>query len=143
MDYIIIIIDEISSKAKKIVGLKFFIVSFLCTHLLKYSFVCACQALVKQYLQYTSQIRNPHLIKHINQLEVIQKFALKICFKSWSNFGYLNLHYSNLPSLADRRRFLNLCYFGKLSNHAIDFPKSPLTSHTLVNYPKRQGRTSL
>ena len=94
---------------------------------------------------YASQIWNFHLIKHINQLEVIQEFALKICFKSWSNFGYSDLlHYSNLPSLADRRRFLNLRYFSKLANHAIDFPiaNSPLTPH-ILNYPNRQWRISL
>ena len=100
-------------------------------------------SLVRPHLEYASQIWNPHLIKHINQLEVIQKFALKMCFKIWSNFSYSDLlQYSNLPSLADRRKFLNLCYFSKLANHAIDFPNSPLIPRTL-NYPNRQGRTSL
>ena len=52
------------------------------------------------------------------------------------------LHLSNLPSLADRRKSLNLCYFSKLVNNAINFPKSLLIPRTL-NYPIRQGRTSL
>ena len=100
-------------------------------------------SLIRPQLEYASQIWSPYLIKHISQLEQIQKFALKMCFKSWSNYTYPDLlHLSNLPSLADRRKFLNLCYLSKLVNNTIDFPNSPLIPRTL-NYPNRQGRTSL
>ena len=99
-------IDEISSKARKIVGLLYRQFSM---HSSPQALLCLYVSLVRPHLEYASQIWNPHLIKHINQLEVIQKFALKMCFKTWSNVSYSDLlQYSNLPSLADRRKFLNL-----------------------------------
>ena len=130
-------IDGISSKARRIVGL---IYRQFSIHSSPQTLLQLYVSLVRPHLEYTSQIWNPHLIKHIDQLEQIQKFALKVC---WTNHNYLDLlHLSNLPCLADRRKFLNLCYFYKLVNDAIDFPHSPLTPRNLI-YPNRQGRTSL
>ena len=99
-------------------------------------------SLVRPHFEHASQIWNTHLFKHIYQLKQMQKFALKMCFKCW-NYSYSELlHISNLPCLADRRKFLNLCYLFKLVNNTIDYPNSPLTPRN-PNYPNRQGRTSL
>ena len=98
---------------------------------------------MRPHFEYASQIWNPYLIKHISQLEQIQKFALKMCYNCWNSHNYSDLlQLSNLPCLADCRKFFNLCYFFELVNNIIDFPNSPLTPRNL-SYPNRQGRTSL
>ena len=46
---------------------------------------------------------------------------------------------SNLPTLANRRKYLGLCY---LYNNVFEFPDCPLTRRVL-NYPNRNGRADL
>ena len=134
-------INEISSKARKLIGLLYRQFS---TYSAPETLLQLYISLVRPHLEYASQIWSPHLIKHVNQLEQVQKFALKVCFRQWSRLSSYSdlLQLSNLPQLTERRKFLNLCYLFKLVNKAIDFPNCPLTPRNL-NYPNRQGRTSL
>ena len=100
------------------------------------------KSLVRPHLEYASQVWNPHLIKDIDQLESIQKFALKVCFKQWDSSYSDLLQSSNLPTLSHRRKYLGLCYFYKLVNNIFEFPQCPLTPRVL-NYPNRNGRADL
>ena len=100
------------------------------------------KSLVRPHLEYASQVWNPHLIKDIDQLESIQKFALKVCFKQWDSSYSDLLQSSNLPTLSHRRKYLGLCYFYKLVNNIFEFPQCPLTLRVL-NYPNRNGRADL
>ena len=53
--------------------------------------------------------------KDIDLLESVQRFATKICTKSWSTRPYEErFHSLNLDSLSKRRAFLKLCYLCKL-----------------------------
>ena len=64
--------------------------------------------------------------------------------KQWNhNVSYQDLlQLSVLPSLAIRRKYLNLCYFYKVVHNIFDFPNPPLTARTL-NYLNCNGRTDL
>jgi hypothetical protein len=65
---------------------------------------------------------SPHLLKDIQKLEAVQKFALKVCLKRWDS-GYSELlDVSGLPKLADRRKCLCLMYFFKAVNDHITLP---------------------
>ena len=56
-----------------------------------YTYVC----LIRPHLEYASQVWNPHLLKDINKIENVQKFALRLCVKQWSQ------DYESLPSICD------------------------------------------
>ena len=76
------------------------------------------KSIVRPHLEYASQVWNPHLTKHVNQLESVQKFALKVhvCLKQWNTNYEQLLQLSSLPNLATRRENLNLYYFYKLAS---------------------------
>ena len=59
-------------------------------------------ALVKPHLEYTSQVWSPYMLKDVQLLEKVQKFALRICsrmyqseyeelleFHPWKIIGYI------------------------------------------------------
>ena len=105
-------IDEISSKARRTVGLlyhQFYAWSSPRALLQLYT------SLVRPHLEYASQVWNPHLIRHTDQLERIQKFALKVCFKQWNSSYSELLELSTLPSLLMRRKLLNLVYSSSIN----------------------------
>ena len=69
--------------------------------------------------EYASQVWDPHLQKDIDQLECVQKFALRMCAKQW-DLGYAELlNCFKVPSLRDRRNCLSLCTMYKVVH---DFP---------------------
>ena len=77
---------------------------------------------------------NGDLYIYISSLERVQKFALKVCTKSWSS-GYESLLQScNLPTLACRRRYLKLCLLYKVVNRQLTFPVVP------ISVPRSQAR---
>ena len=63
------------------------------------------KACIRPHLEYAAPVWDPHQLGLIKCLENVQKFALKVCTKSW------NIHYEsmltscNLTSLASRRPF--------------------------------------
>ena len=82
----------ICSKAKKLLGLLYrqFYKNCDPTTLLSL-YVC----LIRPHLEYASQVWNPHLLKDINKIENVQKFALRLCVKQWSQ------DYESLLSICD------------------------------------------
>ena len=84
----------------------------------------------------------PFLIKDIQKLESVQRFALKMCCKSWT-FSYSeNLQQSSLPELFFRRKYLSLSYFYNLVNGRFEFPDTPATLHQ-INYNTRSSHSSI
>jgi len=62
----------------------------------------------------------------INSQERVQKFALKVCTKSWS-FGYESMFQScNLPTLAIRRHYMKLCLLYQIVSGHLNFPTAPI-----------------
>jgi hypothetical protein len=61
-------------------------------------------ALIRPHLEYGVPVWDPYLKKDIVLLESVQRFATKICTKSWSTHSYEErLHSLNLDSLRKRR----------------------------------------
>ena len=67
-------------------------------------------AYVRPHLEYAVPVWDPHQQGHINSLEKVQKFALKVCTGKW-NVDHENLLNScKLPTLVSRRQYLKLSF---------------------------------
>ena len=84
---------------------------------------------IRPHLEYASAVWNPNLKGEIDQLERVQKFALRVCLKSWDTDYEDLLSISNLPSLQKRRMLTSLCHLFKISRGFTDFHDPPLQQH--------------
>ena len=67
------------------------------------------KSLIRPHMDYACAIWDPHLEKDIKLIVDVQKFALRVCSKSWnSNYESL-LSYCHVPTLTNRRKVLKLC----------------------------------
>ena len=67
------------------------------------------KSLIRTHMEYACVVWDPHLVKDVKVIEDVQKFALRVCSKSWnSNYESL-LSYCRVPTLSNRRKVLKLC----------------------------------
>ena len=89
---------------------------------------------MRPHLDYAAQVWHPYQAKNITALENVQKFALRICSRSYDTNYQDLLDCYHLPSLENRRIYLSLCTFYKIVNSIIFSPShylpvaSPLNS---------------
>ena len=78
--------------------------------------------MVRPHLEYAAQVWDPHLVKNIEKLEKVQKFALRMCLHQW-DCGYNDLlDKAGLPTLRNRRMFLKQCTLFKIHAGLLYFP---------------------
>ena len=65
---------------------------------------------VRSYLEYAAPVWDPYCSSHVDILEKVQKFALRICYKAWKEQYTSLLERSGLQPLAIQRKLLKLCY---------------------------------
>ena len=96
-------IMECCNKTRRLIGL-------LYRRFHHYSNAATLINLYRPHLEYASIVWNSILKCEIEAIENVQKFALKMCTKSWdSNYDNL-LAATNLSSLKDRRTRACLCH---------------------------------
>ena len=78
--------------------------------------------IVRPHLDYAAQVWHPYQAKNITALENVQKFALRICSRSYDTNYQDLLDCYHLPSLENRRIYLSLCTFYKIVNSIIFSP---------------------
>ena len=62
-----------------------------------------CLSTIRPHLEYASPVWNPFHKREIEDIESVQKFALRMCLKSWnSNYKEL-LESAHIPTLSSRR----------------------------------------
>ena len=114
-------IQSVCSKARKRVGLiyrKYYRFSDTATLLQLY------RSLVRPHLDYTAPVWDPHLQHDIQLLEGVQKFACRMCSKTWKT-GYEKLLSTlQLSSLSNWRLFLKLCTIFKVLHRLCYFPQN-------------------
>ena len=71
-------------------------------------------SLVRPHLEYASQVWNTYKTGEINSLEGVQKFALRMCTKQWNSSYNDLLQLCSLPTLQQRRLYLDLCTMFKI-----------------------------
>ena len=87
---------------------------------------------LRPHLEYAFIVWSPSLKGEIDKLEEVQKFALRVCLKSWDkNYDDLLLN-SELPSLQKRRVLASLCHLYKILRGLTDFDEAPLQPQSSV-----------
>ena len=99
-------------------------------------------AFIRPHLEYATAVWDPHLSKDIQELESVQRFACRVCTKSWDDAYCDMLHTLNIPPLSERRKLLKLCHLYKIVHGFVDFPNAPLLYKPCTNYFTSMIRTS-
>ena len=129
-------IEKISCKTRRLVGMlyrRFY--RWATPSALTRLYLC----LIRPHLEYAVPVWNPYLVKDIQKLESIQRFALKVCLKSWDGSYSDHLQACNLPHLVDRRKMLCLMYLYKAVNGYVVNPDSAPIERRICNYNTRSS----
>ena len=79
--------------------------------------------IIRPNLEYASPVWDPYHKTEIEAMESVQRFALKMCLKSWNtDYNHLLLE-ARLPSLKARHAALNLSQINKVTH----YPDAPIT----------------
>ena len=87
-------------------------------------------SLVRPHLEYASQVWNTYKTGEINSLEGVQKFALRMCTKQWNSSYNDLLQLCSLPTLQQRRLYLDLCTMFKIVQGLFHFPTGIFVEQT-------------
>ena len=99
-------------------------------------------SLIRPHLEYAVQVWNPYLVKDIQKLEAVQRFALRMCLKQWNSSYTDLLRVSEVPELIERRKFLNLMYFYKTINGHIITSDNIITARHCSHYTRLSSQTT-
>ena len=127
-------IANICTKTRKLIlGIIWYCTDdFTSTPLVPHCSNCTSLAFIRPHVEYAAVAWDPFLRKDIDLIEDVQKYALKVCLKSWSaNYSEL-LEQSHLPTLQARIEGvkLNFAIYIKLSTKKL-FSWTPRT----LSYP--------
>ena len=82
---------------------------------------------IRPHLEYASPVWDPFRKGEIEELESVQKFALRMCLKSWSMDYKELLEIAQIPSLSSRRSNASLRHLTKIVKKQTYFPEAPIT----------------
>ncbi len=126
------------NKTRQLIGLFFRRFS---KHLTPDILVKLYKVLIRPHLEYCPYIWDPSTSKLKQQLESVQKFALRVCLKQWDMPYDDMLTLTGLPHLESRRSVQKLSLAFKIVNGLVLFPSdiyflsttrySPRTSHSM------------
>ncbi len=130
-------ITNICNKTRRLIGLLYrrFYRSSNSTTLLKLYL-----SFVRPHLEYSSAVWSPHLKGEVETIEKVQKYALKVCMKSWDSSYADLLNATSLPSMQSRRLQVSLCHLYKIVHGLTDFPNAPTTRQEFY-YNSRSSTT--
>ena len=80
---------------------------------------------VRPHLEYAVPVWDPHCLSHVNTLERVQKFSLRMIHRAWKEDYDVLLQKSGLQSLSDRRKYLKLCYLFQVMHGHFSCPITP------------------
>ena len=97
---------------------------------------------IRPDLEYAAPVWSPHLKGQIEDIESVQKLALRVCCKSWDVHYQMLLSKSNIPSLSKRRLFLCLSFLFNIVKESYSLPKhAPIELRESHHYSRSHNLT--
>ena len=120
-------ISHMCAEARRLIGLFFrrFAKFLTPTVLIK-----LYKVLIRPHLEYCPYVWDPFTIKLKQQIESVQKFALRVCLKHWDMPYSDMLELTGLPTLESRRSLLKLCLTFKIVHGLVYFLYSVSTTRS-------------
>ena len=87
-------------------------------------------SVIRPHLEYAAPVWSPDVIKDINKLEHVQKFALRVCTKEWTMSYEDLLEKCRILELTTRRDHLSLGLLHKIINGECILPNAPLSTYS-------------
>ena len=122
-------ISSICSKARKLLGMLY---RRFYAHSNSDALFQLYLSLVRPHLEYASSVWSPYRAGEIKALEDVQKLALRICRKTWDQSYQSLMELFQLPTLEDRRIYLDLCTMFKIVYNMCYFPPDILCEHHAI-----------
>ena len=113
-------VTEVCKKARRYLGMlyrKFY------GHIGPDTFLLLYLTYVRPHLKYAAAVWDPHQQGQITSLENVQKFALRVCTRDWKAGYDTLLEKCKIPTLAQRRQFMKLCFMYQVVNQ---LPTEPI-----------------
>ena len=99
--------------------------------------------MIRPHLEYAAPVWSPELIKDMNKLENVERFALRVCTKHWS-LSYADLiEKCNLVDLRTRRSHLSLSHLHKIINGDCIFPNAPIAPYSTNYFTRSQAAINM
>ena len=89
---------------------------------------CIQLSFIRPHLEYSSGVWSPHLKGEVEAIEKVQKYALKVCMKSWDASYADLLSMTSLPSMQCRHLQASLCHLLQDCAWTYWFPRCPHNS---------------
>ena len=119
-------ISSICSKTRKLLGILY---RRFYTHSNSDVLFKLYLSLVRPHLEYASSIWSPYGTGEIKVLEDVQKFSLRICRKTWDQSYQSLMELFQVPTLEDRRIYIDLCTMFKIVHNMCYFPSGILCEY--------------
>ena len=100
-------ISNLCAKARRLVGVLY---RQFYKHVNTSTLLHLYKSFIRPHLEYCAIVWDPHLLKDIDALEKVQRFALRMCLKSWSLDHNQLYERSKVPPLANRRSNAKFCH---------------------------------
>ena len=98
---------------------------------------------IRPHLEYASPVWSPFHKGQIEGIESVQKFALRMCMKSW-NSDYENLLINTrIPTLSSRRTRASMCHLSKIVKNQTHFPNAPVVSRQIPYNTRASSHNTL
>ena len=79
-------------------------------------------SLIRPYLEYGTQVWNPHKVGDVKLIKGVQKFALRMCTKNWKESYETLLNMCQLQSHEVRRIYIDMSTMFKIMHNMMCFP---------------------
>jgi hypothetical protein len=127
-------------KARKLIGMMY---RNLYKHCSQTTLLKLYLTTIRPHLEYASPVWNPFHIGEIEKIESVQKFALRMCSKSW-NLDYEELlENTRIPTLSSRWTQASMCHLSKIVRKQTHFPNAPIVSRQNPHYTRASRQNTL
>ena len=130
-------ITALCKKARKLIGMMY---RSLYKHCNQNTLLKLYLTTIRPHLVYASPVWNPFHKGEIENIENVQKLALRICLKAWNSDYEKLLESARIPTLSSRRTQASMSHLSKIVRQQTHFPDAPIIPHQHPYYTRASSQ---